>query len=174
MRSAGFTLIELLVVISIIAIMSVVGFTNFKTFSADQVAVKGAGQIQSLLRLAQSNATTATLCDNSGSTSWSLVLKNNNEIELHCSKPGDYTHKKYSLENAEMESVECSNNMPVNLSVSLLTFSYASLSGSVTFLSSEACVKNTSSLKITLKNKNEANAKKKTITISKGGTIDVQ
>ena len=67
MKSArGFTLIELLVVIAITSILAVMGFVNFKDFSSNQISVKAAGEIQTILRLAQSNATSSTLCDSKG------------------------------------------------------------------------------------------------------------
>lgn len=97
----GYTLIELLVVISIIALLAVVGFVNFKTFSANQVAVKAAGQIQSYLRLAQTNASTSTKCKNGlETTGWSVVL-NTASVELECNGVNQRT---YALENVDIEN----------------------------------------------------------------------
>ena len=101
MRSAqGFTLIELLVVISIISILGVMGFVNFKDFSTDQVALKGVGQIQSLLRLAQTNATSFTVCNGITATAWYLNFPNSNTIQLNCNPGG--TVKTYTLQDAQI------------------------------------------------------------------------
>lgn len=175
MRSSGYTLIELLIVISIIALLSVVGFVNFKDFSSNQVAVKAAGQVQTLLRLAQSNATSSTTCNNLGSLSWSLIFLDNKTIELRCD-PADYLQRTYTLENATI-SLQCSPN-PSICPPSGATFnpplkvSFSSLYGKVTFPEGDTCVGNASTVMIVVKNTNIDSYK--CLTISKGGTINVQ
>lgn len=112
MRPAGYTLIELLVVISIIAILAVAGFVNFKSFSQSKVTEKAAGQMQTILRLAQSNATSSTLCpdpgvSDQGAKAWHLVMASNTTINLTCdtATTTDYLHKSYTLENARIEGI---------------------------------------------------------------------
>ena len=61
-NGAGYTLVELLVVISILAVLGVFVIVNFKNFAQDQVINKSIGQMQSVLRLAQSNATSGAFC----------------------------------------------------------------------------------------------------------------
>lgn len=170
----GYTLIELLVVISIIAIMAVVGFVNFKNFSASKVTEKAVGQVQTLLRLAQSNASSGTVCGSVGGVTWSLILKaDKKNIDLVCGAlDAPQLQKTYTLENAEIDSIKCSTtaaafNPP-------LTISYAHLSGKMAFSSTEGCVGSAADLIITLKNKINPSAAQKTLTISKGGAIDVR
>ena len=68
----GFTLVELLLVMAVMAVVSVVTFTNYKAFREDQDLKKGMGQIQTVLRNAQTNASTRTRCHNFPSKNWSV------------------------------------------------------------------------------------------------------
>ncbi|OGE64584.1 hypothetical protein A3J13_01480 [Candidatus Daviesbacteria bacterium RIFCSPLOWO2_02_FULL_36_8] len=62
----GFTLVELLVSISVIAILSTVGFIEYRTFSANQILNSSVNDVQSFLRVAQSNATAAVTLTSGG------------------------------------------------------------------------------------------------------------
>lgn len=171
MRSAGFTLIELLVVISIIGILSVMGYANYKDFAASQVAKKAAGEVQTYLRLAQSNATTSTLCNGQGAISWSLKFVDPKTIELHCNKqtdPTDYTKSTLTLENATIAfscEIECSLNNP--------TFKYSVGSGALTITPPSIALDSSAFITIKI-----TNTKNTTITqsfkITKGGAIDAK
>ena len=55
-KKSGFTLVELLVVISVITILSSLGFATYVNFNRTQVIVQTADRIISDLRLAQSLA----------------------------------------------------------------------------------------------------------------------
>ncbi len=172
MRSAGYTLIELLVVISIISIMSVVGFVNFKGFSAEQVPIKAVSQIQSLLRLAQSNATSSTLCGNT-SGNWLLIFTDDKNINLACGSTPT-VQKTYTLENAQIKSIigsDCGTT-----SVVPLTITYSAGVGALTFSSSSfasfTCL-SSSTWTFTLKNTLD-NSKTKIFKLSKGGAINVE
>lgn len=173
MRSVrGFTLIELLVVISIISILSGVGFVNYKGFSANQDAINASTQIQSLLRLAQSNATSSTKCNNQGATDWSLNFLDTTTLELRCN-PNNYLHRSYALESVQIESIsglssDSGCTLPVALSFSnrLGVLKIASLNSSTACLSSN-------SWSVKVKSSSDAN-KFKTFTLNKGGAIDVQ
>lgn len=170
----GYTLIELLVVISIIAILSVIGFANYKNFSSDQVVTKAEGQIQSLLRLAQSNATSSTKCNDSGSTSWSLIFLNATTIELRCN-PSDFLSSTTTLENAQIDTITGSNCMAISPSTTPFTITYSSGSGTQTLSytgASLACLAS-DTWTFSLKNTEDA-TKTKQFTISKGGAINVQ
>ena len=165
MRSAGFTLIELLIVIAIIALLSLVGFVNFKDFAANQVIVKAAGEVQTLLRLAQSNATTSTLCNNQGATSWSLKFSNAQTIELRCN-PSDYLYKTYTIANAQL-SIKCDTT---NLLLPA-TFTYSV--GVGTLAISPDCLQSIN-FTISKPSGSSSNAVPQSFTISKGGAINVQ
>lgn len=176
MRSAGYTLIELLVVISIIALMAVVGLVNFKGFSADQVTIKAVGQIQSLLRLTQSNATSSTLCNGETAKLWYLVITTNNpaSIDVRCDTATivNAYHRSYPIDNVTV-LVKCSSDdiSGVNLPV---TVSYSPLFGQINFIGTDGSIicSSTNSLFITATKQNATNTK--SLSITKGGAIDVQ
>ncbi len=95
MHSSGYTLVELLVVIAIIALLAVVGFVSFRGFSEKQGPKNAAGQIQSLIRLAQSNATSSTMCNGQPAESWYLVFTDT-VVDLYCN-PGETWQRSYYL-----------------------------------------------------------------------------
>lgn len=68
-KNCGFTLIELLVSIAVIAVLSTVGFIEYRTFSTTQILNSSVNDIQSFLRVAQSNATAAVTLTN-GATNY--------------------------------------------------------------------------------------------------------
>ena len=74
----GFTLLELLVVISIMAILTIIAVPNFNKYSEDQKLNDAASQLQSVLRQAQNNAQTGTVCNVSSgiskATYWRVSL----------------------------------------------------------------------------------------------------
>lgn len=78
----GFTLIELLVVISIIVILIVVALPSYNEYSRNQKLNDAASQLQSILRQAQNNAQTGTVCKIGTLTytasSWKVTLNANN------------------------------------------------------------------------------------------------
>lgn len=162
----GFTLIELLVVISIIAIMSIVAFVNFKDFNAGQIAPRAAGQVQSYLRLAQSNATTSTVCNGSASTSWSLKL-NSSAVELHCFNTADQLIRTYNLQNAQIQAIECAGGTPLSFPT---TFTYETRSGKLT----TSCSTLTEKIVFKIINASNPSVAPKTFKVSKGGAVDVE
>ncbi len=175
MRPAGYTLIELLVVMAIMSIMAVVGFVNFKDFSSEQVTVKAIGQIQSLLRLAQSNATSGILCSAPQAAKlWYLVITSTN-VDLSCDTATTVNayHRGYPTDNVTI-SVKCSTGDTSGITLPV-TISYFPLSGQISFKGSDSSTvcSNTNSLFITATNTQNISLTK-SLTISKGGAIDVQ
>lgn len=176
MPKNGYTLIELLVVLTIMAILTIVVFINYKTFSQDQILKKATGEIQSLLRLAQSNATTSLTCPGStAGVSWAVkFLADKETLHLTCG-PATF-QKSLRLENVQIDSIKCSPapaTCPQTGFNTPLIVSFTPLYGKVTFIKSgEFCVDTAQSVMVVLKNlKNNNN---KCFTISKGGAIDVQ
>lgn len=170
----GYTLIELLIVMSIISILAGVGYVNYRDFSINQDTVKTIGQIQSFLRLAQSNATSNTKCNGLEASAWYFKFLNATTLELRCD-PNDYLHRSYTLENAKIDSISGSSCDPSS-SIVPLTLKYLPGFGALTFSSSvfaatPACLaSNTWSVKIiSLRD----GSKFKKFTLSKGGAIDV-
>lgn len=162
-NSRAFTLIELLVVIAIISLLSLVGFVNFKSFSADQVAIKAAGQIQSILRLAQTNASTSTNCNGSPQTNgWSVDL-NSALIVLNCN---GIFQKSYVLDNVQITLIDppigCSSGPSFTLTYSIST-------GALTL----PCSASISSVTFKVQHSSDP-TKSKTLTVTKGGAINVQ
>lgn len=178
MPKNGYTLIELLIVLTIMAILSIVVFINYKTFSQDQILNKALGQVQTMLRLAQSNATASLNCGSSSGVSWAVqFLLDKRTLELTCG-PTDSVQKSLTLENSEITSIKCSppdsTCPPQGATFSPpLKISFSTLYGKVTFIKSgESCVDTAQSVMVVLKNlKNNNN---KCFTISKGGAIDVK
>lgn len=173
----AFTLIELLVVLTIIAVLTVVVFINFRTFSQDQVLNKASGQLKTILREAQSNATSGLKCAGVGGAPWAVrFLSDKVKLDLICG-PSGAAQKTLTLDNTEISSIQCSSTSstcpPTGSTFGLpLTVSFSPLSGNVTFLEGDSCVANASNLMIALRNlKNNNN---KCLTVSKGGAIDVK
>ena len=172
----GFTLIELLVVLTIMAVLSIIVFVNFKTFSQDQILNKALGQIQSFLREAQSNATASLACGGSGGVSWAVKFSADKvNLELVCGS-SDSVKKTLTLDNVDVYSLQCSPSStdstcpPVGATFNPpLTISFAPLYGNVGF---SACSASTLTLKVALRNLKNNNYK--CFTVSKGGAIDVQ
>lgn len=169
----GYTLIELLVVISIMALLSFAGFVNFKGFSSDQVTIKAAGQIQTLLRLARSNATSSTLCNGSVATSWYLNFISSTAIYLNCNPGG--TTRRYDLENAQL-SITGDSGCSIPLAAAV---SYSPGVGKQTFSSDDDTVAtrnclNSPIITFTVSNTINPSASSKSFNISKGGAVDVQ
>lgn len=160
--SAGYTLIELLVVITIMAILALIGFFNLNNFSKSQITVKAVGQVQSLLRLAQSNATSSTNCNNQGATSWSVVADATN-LKLRCN-PGDYLHRTYTLENSRIEGIQYLS-FPA-------TFTYAIGSGALSIGGCSGSCATAASITFTIKNL--INNELKSFNLSKGGAVNAR
>lgn len=71
----GFTLIELMVVLTVIAILIVVAVPSYNNYNNNQKLADAANQLQAILRQAQNNAQTGTLCnDGSKSDYWHVDL----------------------------------------------------------------------------------------------------
>ncbi len=182
MSCRGYTLIELLVVISIIGILTVVVFVNFKGFSQDQVLLRAILQVQNALRFTQTNATTGAFCwtdpkdqtkGSSSGTSWSAEFESDGTtINILCEK-STAPQKTFILEGVAIDSSQASS-CPVTSTLPLL-ITYSPISGNVNFGKSgdDVCLTtNSSTITFTLKNPKSGNVKP--LTISKGGAIDVQ
>ncbi|MBI2599683.1 prepilin-type N-terminal cleavage/methylation domain-containing protein [Candidatus Daviesbacteria bacterium] len=177
----GFTFIELLVVISILAITTMVSVVYYKDFSADQATKKAVGQVQSLIRLAQSNATSYTKCPDPGAAdqsvkSWYLVFTNATNIDLRCDTASttNYTLRSYILENVGL-TIQGDSGCPIGFSA---TLSYRSGVGTQSISSSDisvtpACL-NSSRLTFTLSNQSNPSSSPIPFNVSKGGSINVQ
>lgn len=171
----GFTLVELLVVISIMAIMSVFTFINVKDFTTEQALNKAVGDIQSLMRLAQSNATSSTLCGSSGGVTWTVRFNSDQStLDIICGS-NNTLYRTLTLQNVLIASIKTSSCIS---SLSLpVSFTYSALKGvpDVTDSSggiSSTCLGTTQSVTVNLLNAKSNSTK--SFNISKGGAINVQ
>lgn len=170
----GFTLIELLIVISIMALLSVVAYANFKDFAQDRVVNKAIGQIQTALRLAQANATSSFLCQGLASVDWSVSIRADKiNVDLTCGESG-FVVQTTTLQNVLVDSIEGSAcTSPTDILP--LTITYSKLSGKVKIKGAEgapSCIDQSQQVSVNIKNTKTSIIK--TFTISKGGTINVQ
>lgn len=83
-KFSGFTLIELLVVIAIMALIGTYVLSNYGRFGEDQKLKNTALDIVSLLKTAQTNATSGSKCQNLSSLSWLVAFTNNTTLDLKC------------------------------------------------------------------------------------------
>lgn len=77
----GFTLIELMVVIAIIAILVVIAVPSYNDYNNNQKLTEAANQLQTVLRQAQNNAQTGTVCksNSTGYKAPTWVIKLNSD-----------------------------------------------------------------------------------------------
>ena len=146
-------------VISIIGILSVVAFVNIKDFSSDQALKKAVGEVQTYLRLAQSNASSSTLCgSSSGDINWTVTLKTSSVV-ITCRSTGD-PYKTLILQNGITIGSSCSLPFSVD---------YSALKG-VPHLSNASCWMD-GNVKINLVTSKGGSI---SLTLTSGGAINVQ
>lgn len=182
LKNMGYTLIELLVAISVIAILSIVTFINFKGFSQDQLLNEAVGQVQTMLWLAQSNATSGLKCNNNPAKSWMVEFSKNLDqyyIKLKCNyaQSPDVEKKTLTLKggvtvDAISHGSEC---LTVTFPTNTMTILYTTLYGKTEFILARGvggseCNADVPTITVTLKRNNST----KILTINKGGAIDVQ
>lgn len=169
MSSLGYTLVELLVVMAIMVIVGVFAFANFKDFSQDQIVNQASEALKSFFRIAQSSATSSTVCEGIGGVSWAVNFLDSTKIQLVCG-PEDKLMKTLNLDNARIVGIKCSAE-----GVSFdppLKISYAPLTGNVVFSVADEtfCPKTATQLFISLDNAAKP-GHIKSFTVSKGGVI---
>ncbi len=184
-KNLGFTLIELMVVISILAILAVSFFVNFKSFGEDAALKNAASDIQSALRLAQSNALSGVKCGNEGGVPWSIQFRDRSTFNLICSISGSLDPsiiRRWSIPLpiyiSEIYAVRpnaCTSSFtPSGTISSTITINFSYSEGKATFIdTAKDCLGKSTGLVIKLKNNNN-DAALKTVTLDKGGSVDVQ
>lgn len=187
----GYTLVELLVVVAIIAIISTVVFANYRDFSKDQILVKATGQIQSLLRLAQTNASSGLKCGADTATEWYVKFDpDKNHIRLFCQNSAgqvEITSKIITLDTDVANGVsvneitfDAGSGCPSFSSANSFTVSYKPVFGQISFVLGRGgvteCVVNSVAQKASVKIKYTKNSVDnfKTFNINRGGAIDGQ
>lgn len=176
MRSNAFTLVELLIVIAIMGFLGV-GIALQQTLSKEDIDLKlKAADLQSFIRVAQTNATARVLCNNVGGAYWLIRPINIKTLELRCytTDPATtYLEKTYTLsDNIEMVSIMGSSGCNSNFTIQTLQVKFTPLSAKPAFESAVACVPSSPYLDIKIRNTKTLD--ETTVTIDKGGMVDVK
>lgn len=171
----GFTFIELLVVIAIISTVGVLILTTNGNFSEDQKLKQGSFDIQSFIKTALTNATTNVVCAGSNGSQWIVKFSSSTSLDLLCQPLGggeSASLKNLNLASSNLSIISiinssCSATLPVKVSLD-------PLNAKMTFADNiaQACIASASNLVVNLKNTKTNNTM--TVTINKGGTVDVK
>lgn len=165
-NSKGFTLIELLIVITILGILATSVFLNYKSSSSDRQLDKAISEIQSFLRLAQSNAAAGVRCNGVGGAYWGVYFESDTQLKLGCGL-NDIGSIQKSLLLTDV-SVYYQSNLPCTVSSPILVI-YAPLTTTARITPfSGTCSKATIILT------DFENEQQKSFTIEKGGAVDVE
>lgn len=105
----GFTLVELLVVITIMGLVGVYILSNYNSFGEDQKLKHAALDVQSLLRQAQSNATSKLKCQGQDVLDWRVIFTSTASLDLKCQNSAGISSSLKPL------------TFPVNISIDSLT-----------------------------------------------------
>lgn len=172
----GFTLIELLVVMAIIGILGVFTLANFSGFGETKKLDNAVLDIQSILRTAQSNATSNVQCTQFSAV-WQVEFSADGvTTNLKCQNPlptplptpplPTPVTKKTSQFDTNISIQSVLQRMGTNCPTSLpFTVSFAPITGNMTIGSSSACQE------ITLILRNSKANVTKTLNIDRGGRI---
>lgn len=186
MRPAGFTLVELLVVISIMAIVAVAVFLNLGSFEEDANLKNEAFNIQSYLRLAQSNATAGVKCaDGTAGVGWSMIISGKDVDAIHLRCGTNMEDERFwsinlpayiYLIQRKSGSTTCLSSFNPDRSDNSIIIKFSYLDGKIEFKDTDNtnnCLENSSNMIITLRKK-VGSGDSKTVTINRGGSIDVE
>ena len=178
----GFTLVELLVVLAIMGIVGITAYLNIGTFREDANLKSAASDLQSYLRLAQANATTGLKCGATGGSSWSLLIKDRTAIQLRCQTQAvaDSPIREWTIKApAQIDSIEgigtlnCFSVKSDDVIINPVTVTFSYLVGQAAFLDPQnQCLSESTGIQIKIRKKT-GSLDLKTITVSKGGAIDV-
>lgn len=194
----GFTLIELLVVIAIMAIVGTFAIANFRTFGEDQDLKSAALDLQSLIRTAQTDATTGVRCDDDPThtlNSWRVnVYKQLNKYraQLACvynvgasrgyvEKKVDTLKDNLKIENITGDSVSCVQTLPGDIEANYYaTVVFTPISGQVGFVAGNGfaadgswqgipCFGSTNTFRVNVQNTKTMSTK--SLTVDRGGRV---
>ncbi|MBI2017856.1 prepilin-type N-terminal cleavage/methylation domain-containing protein [Candidatus Daviesbacteria bacterium] len=169
----GFTLVEILVVIAIIGIIGAYIFVNFQSSKEEQKVQKELLQIQSTLKLAQSNASASVVCDDlGGGALWQVELNPSSEtVKIGCLKEGEDLRPKktYALETGVNMTFFCPGTG--SSFSSIVTITYAPFSGLPAFAGGDTC--GVAGLGVRFQSEKDS-AIFKQFTISSGGAVQAK
>ena len=175
----GFTLIELLVVMAIMAIIGIYILINFSDSREEQLLQKELLQLQSTLKLAQSNASASVFCnENEAGALWQVeVNPTAKTVNLSCFKKGDEedktSKKSYTLEPGVNASFSCPGSTSEFSSTVTVTVTYTPYSGLPKFSGADTCGTNLTGLSVILRSEQDETLFKQ-FTISTGGAVNAK
>jgi prepilin-type N-terminal cleavage/methylation domain-containing protein len=166
-KQNGFTLTELIVVLTIMTVVGAVAFANFGTFNKNQNLQKNAENIISLLREAQSNARSGVTCQSTSNKGWFVEFKlGGKDVNMYCNDASGVKIPQKTLTildpgiNVE-QAASCNFDYVVH---------FPPLNGDAQF---DNC-SNIPNIEIPIKNTASNPVETKTITVDKGGSIDLR
>lgn len=168
----GYTLVELLVVMTILSLIGLTSFINLGNFREDKLLDTSLTNLQSLIRTAQSNASTGVLCSGVGGAIWSIeFIKDSKTINLKCqasSQTATVSIPATSLVgDVQVKSISSGSSC----SSDTVTVNFLPVSGGTTFTDLiNTCIGPSQSLTVTLYLSGKIETR--TVTINKGGSIN--
>lgn len=175
----GFTLVELLVVIAIMALLGIVSFSKLPTLKEDRDLKNAANELQSIIRTAQTNATTSVRCaQTGGGSTWSVEYA---ALSVNLSCPGNLIKTLTFSNNVKICKITysgCSttdNCTTSPFSAAGVSTSFAQLGGNITYTDarcSPAILQNSANMTITLGRTGSSAIQD--VIVSKGGTIEIK
>lgn len=176
MKKNAFTLIELLIVMAIMGFLGM-GILLQQNLSKEDLDLKlKAADLQSFIRVAQTNATARVLCNSIGGAYWLIRPISIKTVELRCYTTDSataYLEKTYTFsDNIEMVSIMGSSGCNSNFTAQTVQVKFTPLSAKPAFESAVACVPQSPYLDIKIRNTKTLN--ETTVTLDKGGTVDVK
>ncbi|QQG43266.1 MAG: type II secretion system protein [Candidatus Daviesbacteria bacterium] len=169
----GYTLVELLVVMTILSLIGLTSFINLGNFREDKLLDTSLTNLQSLIRKAQSDASTGLRCSGVGGATWSVEFKDRKSINLNCKAASQQNATTVSVlslgGDIQIQSISgdsgCQSSFPANsVTVNLLP-----VAAGMTFIDPTAsCISTSKTLNITLSGKTGT----RTVNINKGGSIN--
>jgi|SRR3989344_6237506 len=199
LKPFGFTLIELLVSIAVIAVLSTVGFIEYRTFSANQILNSSVNDVQSFLRVAQSNATAAVTLTNGGTNypckNWVARfsrIDGKDTLDLICEEAVEANYQDHLKANSTLilptnitiSAVDnsCTDSdpppaLPLSFPTDSLSVAFRALYGKPSIImarnTASECISKTY-MTVTIQYSQGTTTISKDITISRGGRIDAE
>lgn len=191
MNSRGFTLVELLVVVAIISGLAGVFVPKFLNYSGFQELQNAAANLQSTVRLAQSNAQAGTVCmTGTSADNWYLKFSGSNTylLETVCAgpTPGEGTptptppaSTAYKFPaGVSIDRIELNSCPDIDLKDSEIKIIFSNISGAVKFEvsgSNVGCGSSSYANTLTIKLKSSSDLENAmSVYIEKGGSVYVK
>ncbi len=157
----AFTLIELLVVITIMGVIGAYTLANYRSFGEDRNLKSAVLDVISLLRQAQTNATTNVICTDG---TWQVEFATDKIINLKCSTLASLQKILQLNPNISISSISGPEISCPSLSSLSFAVDFAPLTGKINLVNPRC-----TSLTVTLKNIKTTSTK--SLIIEKGGRI---